>query len=59
MIGVWAVIQNGIILNTVMVSQTDYKDPQYAWVEITNYDPRPSIGWTTTDFINFTPPVED
>jgi hypothetical protein len=57
---IWAMIQNGIIVNTVIASSTDPKNPAYIWVDITNYLTNngytPSIGWTTTDNINFTAP---
>jgi hypothetical protein len=54
---IWAIIQNGTIVNTVYASQSDIKDPKYTWVDITNYNPVPGIGWTTVDNINFTPQV--
>jgi hypothetical protein len=54
---VWAMIQNGVIVNTVLASQTDIKDPAYVWVNISGYSPTPGIGWTTTDNVNFTQPA--
>jgi len=54
---IWAMILNGIITNTVYASNTDIKDSTYIWVDITNYNPSPGVGWTTTDNINFTPPT--
>jgi hypothetical protein len=57
----WAMIQNGMIFNTVIASDSDIKDPNYIWVNITNYPMSqgymPGVGWSTTDNINFTPPV--
>ena len=53
----WAMIQNGVIVNTVYASDSDIKDPAYIWVNITSYTPIPGIGWTTTDNINFIPPA--
>jgi hypothetical protein len=53
---IWAMIQNGVIVNTVYASQSDIKDPSYIWVNITNYSPVPTIGWITTDNINFSQP---
>ena len=53
---IYALVQNGIIINTVLASPADIKDPIYIWVDITSYSPRPGIGWATTDNINFTPP---
>lgn len=38
-------IQNGIVVNAVLASNEDLKDPNYLWVDITNVVPRPSIGW--------------
>jgi len=57
MVKTWAVILNGIIVNTVLASDSDIKDPQYIWVDISNYSPMPGVGWTTSDNINFNPPV--
>jgi hypothetical protein len=56
---VWAMVQNGIIINTVVSSDSDPKDPSYIWVNITLYPLRPAIGWITSDNINFTQPVGD
>jgi hypothetical protein len=56
MIHVYALIANGIIVNTVLAQPTDPQDENYIWVDITAYSPIPGIGWTTTDNINFTPP---
>lgn len=53
---IWAMIQNGTITNTVLASETDNKDPNYIWVNITNYIPAPGIGWTTIDNMTFTAP---
>ena len=53
----WAMIQSGVIVNTVYASDSDVKDPSYVWVNITNIVPMPGIGWTTTDNINFTQPA--
>lgn len=57
---IYAMIQNGTIINTVMASSTDPKDPAYIWVDITDYSTTqgymPGVGWTTTDNINFTQP---
>lgn len=53
---VWAMIQNGVIINTVVASDSDWKDPNYIWVNIVAYIPRPAIGWITSDNINFVPP---
>lgn len=54
---IWAMIQNGVIVNTVIASDSDIKDPNYIWVNITNYQTSngymPGVGWTTTDNINF------
>lgn len=55
----YALIQTGVIVNTVLANPGDPQDPAYVWVDITNYNPMPGIGWTTTDNINFTPPGGD
>lgn len=56
---IYAMIQNGIIVNTVMASSTDPKDPTYVWTDITNYATMqgymPGVGWTTIDYVNFLP----
>jgi hypothetical protein len=52
---IWAMIQNGVVVNTVLASPTDFKDPNYIWVNITAYSPMPGIGWTY-DGSNFTQP---
>lgn len=58
MADVYALIQNGIVVNTVMAYSTDPKDPSYIWVVITNYPTSqgymPGVGWITSDNINFT-----
>ena len=57
MIHIYALIQSGAVINTVLAQSTDPQDPAYIWVDITNYSPMPGIGWITTDNINFTPPA--
>jgi hypothetical protein len=59
MFNIYALIQVGVIINTVLASPADPQDPTYIWVDITAYSPIPGIGWTTTDNINFTPPIGD
>lgn len=56
---IFALIQNGVIINTIIANPSDPQDPNYIWVDITNYNPIPGIGWTTTDNINFIPPSGD
>jgi hypothetical protein len=56
---IYALIQSGAVVNTVLAQPTDPQDPNYVWVDITNYSPMPGIGWTTTDNVNFTPPSGD
>ena len=51
---IFALIQSGIIINTVIANVGDPQDTSYIWVDITNYSPIPGIGYTTTDNINFT-----
>jgi hypothetical protein len=57
MVYTYAVILNGIIVNTILASPSDYFDPQYTYVIITNYNPLPGVGWTTSDNMNFIIPV--
>ena len=56
----WVMIQNGIVVNYVIASDSDAKDPNYIWVNVTNYPQNygymPGMNWTTSDNINFTPP---
>ena len=52
---VWAMIQNGAIINTIIASDSDIKDQNYIWINITNIVPMPSIGWTY-DGSNFNGP---
>lgn len=52
----WLMIQKGMVINSVYASESDIKDPNYIWVNVTNYNPMPGINWTTLDNINFTPP---
>jgi hypothetical protein len=59
MIKTWAVILNGLIVNTVRASDSDIKDPAYIWVDLSQYNPQPGIGWTTSDNINFSQPLGD
>ncbi len=59
MISVWAMIQNGVVINTVIASDTDNKYAPYTWVNLTGLtctDGTPiTIGCTTTDNVTFTP----
>lgn len=55
MIKVWALILNGLVVNTVLASDQDIKDPAYVWIDITNLNPQPCIGWSY-DGNNFIPP---
>lgn len=56
MLDTYALIQNGIIINTVMAASTDPQDSNYTWIDITNINPQPGIGWTY-DGANFTGPM--
>lgn len=42
----YALIQNYIIVNIVIASDSDPQDPSYIWVNISSLNPLPSIGWT-------------
>jgi hypothetical protein len=52
----YALILNGVIVNTVLANPSDPQNPAYTWADISGYVPMPGIGWTTTDNVNFTPP---
>jgi hypothetical protein len=52
---VYAVIQNGVVVNTILATAKDEQDPQFMWVIITNLSPQPGIGWSF-DGLNFTAP---
>jgi hypothetical protein len=55
---IYAIIQNGIIVNTIVVTDVSFlSNISDAAVELDSYDPMPGIGWTTTDNVNFSPPV--
>jgi hypothetical protein len=55
---IYAVIQNGVVINTQVLMSTDVQDPQFTWIVITNLVPQPGIGWSY-DGQNFTsPPVK-
>jgi hypothetical protein len=56
----WAVIQNGVVTNTVYASNNDYKDPAYIWVELINLygaDGNPITIGSLYDGTNFTTPA--
>lgn len=46
----------GEIVNTIIAEPEDVKDENYNWVDITDVDPQPSIGWTY-DGTTFSAPV--
>jgi hypothetical protein len=54
---VYALIQNGIVVNTVLAGVNDAKDPAYLWLDITSLTPEPGIGWTYDNGV-FTAPVQ-
>ena len=43
---IYALIQSGVVVNTVVAEDGDAKDNAYPWVDVTNVDPRPSHNWT-------------
>jgi hypothetical protein len=54
-----ALIENGVIINVAAWDGVSPWTPTgYIEVNITNYNPQPGIGWTTSDNINFTNPNE-
>jgi len=50
----WALIKDGVIVNTVLALDSDNKDPNYIWIPVTGTCI--GINWTTSDNINFTSP---
>lgn len=55
---IFAVIENGLVVNTILADQ-DFVDKVYPdAVEITDIDPQPAIGWTY-DKKKFKKPVVD
>jgi len=46
MSNVYALIQNGVVVNTVLANSTDPQDSNYTWVNITSIVPQPSTGWS-------------
>jgi hypothetical protein len=53
---VYALIQNNVVVNTVVASSTDTQDPTYTWIDITTVSPQPGIGWSYNETI-FTAPT--
>jgi hypothetical protein len=53
---IYALIQNGIVVNTVNAQSTDTQDPTYIWVDITTISPQPGIGWNYNGTV-FTAPT--
>ena len=43
----------GTIVQTLEMNPGDSRDSNFSWTDITSYNPRPGIGWTTTDLVNF------
>jgi hypothetical protein len=52
---IFALIQAGVVVNTVVANIVDPQDPNYIWVDITNIFPQPCIGWSY-DGKSFTAP---
>ena len=52
---IYALVQKGNVVNTVMATAQDFQDPQFIWIVVTNLSPQPSVGWAY-DGQNFTPP---
>jgi hypothetical protein len=53
LMSIYAQVQTGSVINTVIANSTDMFNPSYIWVDVTSYNPIPSIGWTTIDNVNF------
>lgn len=55
---IYAIIKNGVITNTIVISDLSFlSNISDTTVALDSYDPVPGIGWTTTDDVNFSPPV--
>jgi len=55
---IYAIIQNEVITNTIVVDDSSFlSNISDTTVALDSYDPMPGIGWTTTDNVNFSPPV--
>lgn len=53
---IYALIQSGIVVNTIIADPSDPEDPSYLWVDITSVTPQPGIGWSYNGS-TFTPPA--
>ena len=53
----YALIQDGMVVNTVLASPADPKSSNYVWVDVTTTTPQPAIGWSYngTSFTSPTP----
>jgi hypothetical protein len=55
---IWAQIYGGTVVNLVNApADGNILDQSFGWCDITNYNPQPQIGWTTSDNINFVNPA--
>ena len=52
---IYAVILNGVVINTIIANTTSYFDPSFQYAIISGTPT--GIGWTTIDNINFLPPT--
>jgi hypothetical protein len=55
----WCKIQNGVVMNTVVASDSDFKDPAYIWVKPSSLygsDGNPITIGSLYDGANFTTP---
>lgn len=55
----YALIQNGMVVNTVLANTTDPKSSNYTWIDITSMNPQPCVGWSYSGstFAAPTPPA--
>ena len=56
MSAVYAKISSGTVIDIVIANPGDVFDAAFAWTDVTAYNPRPQIGWTTGDNTTFTKP---
>jgi hypothetical protein len=54
---IYAKIDNGVVVNTQIVVEGNVFDPAFTWVDISEEEPMPGIGWAYDGDV-FTPPAE-
>ncbi len=57
MVKTWALVKDGVVINTVLASDEDIKDPQFTWIDVTGTTI--GINWVTQDNKTFDSPTPD